>query len=177
MKDRGPNWADRPLREVINHLSAEHHDLLRNRLFGAAMILDELIRLHGATWDPLRHKFRVFSEHLLMHIDREEIALFPVAVAIDEAWTSREPVPADREQVRSLIGHLTAEQATVIRLLADVMKERKEIAVTADKPVHEVVDLIDGIEPHLNACLDLEREIVFPRVLALLEETSAVEVS
>jgi len=170
-QDGGPNWLDRPLRELIDHLDREHHQLLRNSVFQTAVLLDEALGRHGdACVGPLRHDFRLFSEQLLQHIEHEEVSLFPIAVALDEAWSKGEPLLADMAKVRLLVGDLVLQEATLAQRLDAVVTRRAAIEEKDDVECKRILKNIDSIIVHVHAYLNLENQIVFPRVLALSEQ-------
>lgn len=171
----GPNWVDRPLRELIDHLDREHHQLLRSRVFKTAVLLDDAYRLHGdACLGTLRHNFRVFSEGLLTHIEEEEVSLFPVAVSLEESWARGEPLLADRDKVQAMVAHLLCVHGTVVRTLDALMEARRALTIIPDGTCTKLVSNIESIEKQVHAYLNLESQIVYPRVVALAGEAAEV---
>lgn len=170
-KDPGPNWIDRPLHELTDRLDREHHQLLRSSVFQTAVLLDDALSLHGESCaGALRHNFRIFSETLLQHIELEEMSLFPVAASIDDAWSKDEPILANQHDIRRLIGELTLEHGRVIEKLNVVTAELPAFESIPDDVCRKIIKNIRAIERHLHAYFNLESSIVFPRVIALLDE-------
>jgi iron-sulfur cluster repair protein YtfE (RIC family) len=170
-KDPGPNWVDQPLRELTERLEREHHQLLRSSVFQTAVLLDDALSLHGESCaGALRHNFRLFSEQLLQHIELEEVSLFPAAASIDDAWIRGDPIIANQHEIRRLIGELTLEHGRVIEKLNILLAELPAFESIPDDVCRKIIKNIRAIERHIHAYLNLENSIVFPRVLALLDE-------
>ena len=171
----GPNWLDRPLRELIEHLDREHHQLLRSSVFKTAVLLDDAYRQHGdACLGTLRHDFRVFSEELLNHIEEEEVSLFPVAISLDESWVRGEPLLADRDKVQTMVTHLLCAHGTIARNLDVLMRSHDAVSAIADETCKKVLENIESIERHVHAYLNLENHVVYPRAIALAGEAAEV---
>lgn len=169
--DPGPHWIDRPLRELIDLLDREHHQLLRSTVFQTAVLLDDALSRHGeACAGSLRHTFRLFSEELLHHIELEEVSLFPLATALDEAWNKGEPVPFDTHDLRTLILQLTLQHGAIVQKLTAVSAELIAFDSMPDETCRQVARNVHSIERHLHTYLNLENHVVFPRVIALLEQ-------
>jgi regulator of cell morphogenesis and NO signaling len=172
-RDPGPDWYSRSLRSLIAELSREHHELLRTILFGTALLLDEAVAAGGAPLvESLRHQFRTFSALLLQHIDREEVSLFPVAESVDDAWMKGDPLIADGDRVRKLISQLVLEHGTLVRLLRDMSTERPAVREIDDRG-RRIADAIDSIERHLHQYMNIENQVLFPRVVALIEQAES----
>ena len=170
-KDPDPNWFDRPLRELIDRLDREHHQLLRSSVFQTAVLLDDALSRHGDTCaGALRHNFRVLSEELLEHIELEEVSLFPIAGSLDDAWSKGEPLLGDRDEVRYLVGQLTLAHSRIIQKLNAVTAALSGVANQADETCRKIVKNLVSIARHIHAYLNLESQVVFPQVIALLEE-------
>ena len=167
--DRGPTWLDLPLIELIDHLDRAHRQLLRSSLFKTAVLLDDaLARRHEACVESLRHHFRIFSELLLRHIELEEVALFPTAVAMESQWSKGEPVLADPEAVKRTIRDLVLEHGEIARSLDALILGRDEVRRLKDEECREIAANLDGIARHVHEYLNLETCVLFPRVVAML---------
>lgn len=169
--DRGPNWLDLPLFELIQHLETAHHQLLRSSLFKTAVLLDDaLARRHEVCVESLRHDFRAFSEVLLQHIELEELSLFPVAVALEAAWSKGKRLRADRDRVKRAIRDLLLEHRTIVRNLDAMVIDRDTVRRLGDEECREIGLNLVRIERHTHEYLNLESCALFPRLLALLSQ-------
>lgn len=172
--DPGPKWIDQPLRDLIGHLDREHHQLLRSSVFQTAVLLDDALNRHGERCaGALRHNFRTFSEELLQHIELEEVSLFPIAASLEETWNKGEPFLANKYDVRRLIGELTIQHGLIIERLNAALANVPAMETVPDETCRSIVKNMRSIERHIHAYLSLENAVVFPRIVALLEQPPA----
>ena len=147
----GPHWIDKPLSDVIDFIEREHHDVVRGRLFAIATRVSE----------SLRTPFRELSEALIEHIEREELTVFPVMIALEEAWVKRTaPPPRIAGGMRAVTTRLSREQVDIAQRLCRI------------RHASEVDDVrfrtrLDSLARHIHQYIGLENYVVFPRAVAL----------
>jgi regulator of cell morphogenesis and NO signaling len=167
--DPGPNWARGPMGQLLTHLAEQDHDLLRNRLFAIARRLEDARRRHGEEFvGPLLRRFREFTDAVLLHIEREEVGLFP---CVAESWAKGAAPATDGRRVRAAVTELATDHGEIIRRLAEVNIARRGIETTSSDPeCHAIMRGIADIEIDLHEHLNLENEIMFPRAVALVDQ-------
>jgi regulator of cell morphogenesis and NO signaling len=166
-----PSWADATLTSLVAHIQRRYHEPLRQELPRLEAMLAKVVSRHGDHLPdvllPLQETFATLQHELLEHMQREDVVLFPVIVALEARRTP--PV---------------ADAATWIETPIAVMEAEHEQAGAA---LQTMRDLTSGYAPPEWACptfrglyfglsqletdmhmhVHLENHILFPRAAAL----------
>jgi regulator of cell morphogenesis and NO signaling len=175
-------WNDRPLVDLVRHLTDQHHQFLRDELAATALRLsDSCSSLAAPPADlvSLRSAFARLSEIVLPHIHREEENLFPAVVALERAWQLNErAAPAGRD-LPSQLQDLAREHAALAAHLRTMRDLRLRLQQSDDLPPQSsaVLDAVERLEAHLHEYIFLENRIFSPRALALDAQLNASAVS
>jgi regulator of cell morphogenesis and NO signaling len=76
-----PDWLEVPLDVLCDHIESVHHGYLRKVLPDLALMLEKVLRVHGAAHPELAELRRVFASfwgELDCHMRKEEQILFPM---------------------------------------------------------------------------------------------------
>jgi regulator of cell morphogenesis and NO signaling len=166
-----PSWADATLTSLAAHIQRRYHEPLRAELPRLEAMITKVVSRHGDHLPdvllPLQDTFATLQRELLEHMQREDVVLFPVIVALEAG----RPVPI-------------ADAATWIQTPIAVMEAEHEQAGAA---LQTMRDLTSGYAPPEWACptfrglyfglsqleadmhvhVHLENHILFPRAAAL----------
>ena len=81
------SWADEPLREHIAYLQSRFHGPLREELPRLAGMLARVVERHGDRHPdvllPLQATFDGLQRELLLHMQKEDVVLFPAVAALE----------------------------------------------------------------------------------------------
>jgi len=83
--ETGPNPAQLPVPELVQHIVTQHHDFLRRELPRLHAMAGRVAQVHGGHTPSLVEVFHTFdglAEELAQHIEKEEQVLFPVIVTM-----------------------------------------------------------------------------------------------
>src|SRR5262249_28055848 len=92
----GQDWQTASLRELINHIVETHHSFTRRELARVEKLSEKVLSAHGKNHPWLLNVdelVRSLSQDLLLHMLKEEQALFPYVNALEEAVTNNRPAP------------------------------------------------------------------------------------
>jgi regulator of cell morphogenesis and NO signaling len=163
------DWNTAPLSELIDHIVRTHHDYLKRELGPLAARIEKVHRVYneryGETLTGLPETFAALRSELELHLQKEEIILFP-------AIKSFEP-GAGRPHT------CFASVAQPIRM----MEAEHDSAGSALERIHEITSnysipdyacityksMIAGLqelERDLHVHIHLENNILFPRAIA-----------
>jgi regulator of cell morphogenesis and NO signaling len=142
--DAGPSWPDRSLAELIAYLETEHHGLARNLVFETGALFGEVCRAgNDSRLSSMRSAFRRLSEQLILHIEHEELTIFPAVLALEEAWTrSERPPPKLEGGIRTALSRIVLEHFEISQRLREMHRNRVELPGTIRRSVRTAVRAI-----------------------------------
>ena len=91
----GRNWQVEPLSELIAHIRSSHHVYTREEIARLGPLFDKVCSVHGKNHPELLRLREIFSglaAELTTHLMKEEMALFPYILRMEEAVVAKEPV-------------------------------------------------------------------------------------
>lgn len=161
------DWTVAPLHDLIGHIVITYHDALREELPGLEAMASKVAGVHGDKAPHLRHLEDVVRElaaDLIEHMRKEELVLFPAIRAIENglrerAWVST-PI-AVMEEEHEHAGELLAE----LRRMTQGYVAPEWACATLRALYQGLAELEAAMHVHVH----LENNILFPRVLELLE--------
>lgn len=175
--EHAESWSDRPLAELIAHLSTQHHRFVRDEMAAIALRLAEAC---GAPAAPppdlvaLRAAFTRLCGLVLPHLHREENEIFPAIAALESAWQADEPAAAAAGLAAEL-HRLTSEHGAISAQLRTMRELRLRLDASNELPprARAVLDALTLLEAHLHEYIFLENGILFPRTAALEDPAAA----
>lgn len=176
-EDKTQSWNELPLADLVRHLTNQHHRFVREEL---ALISFQLFELCAAPARPaadlqsLRSAVIRMSDILLPHLREEEDNVFRVIEALEASWHTGE-APIDGE-LRARIGHMVTEHGTISAQLRTIRELRTRLEAGNETPQAPRVFLqsVAKLEAHLHEYMFLENCILFPRAVALQDQTRPV---
>lgn len=150
---------DATLVALVEHIEAVHHALARTEIARLAPMMD-LVR--GTELVRLAHTFDVLAGHLLVHMKKEEMLVFPVVRDLERG----ERAPFAR--LAPLLAAMREEHEAMTELLAELRAFTGGYA-GADEPT-EVGAVLAGLrsfDEALERHVHLEDELLFPRARAV----------
>jgi len=81
-----PDWTRTSLKELIDHILASYHDPLRLELKRILALTDKVARVHGNSHPEMIKVAEIFArlkEQLELHMQKEELILFPGIAAME----------------------------------------------------------------------------------------------
>jgi regulator of cell morphogenesis and NO signaling len=168
------DWSTAPLRELINHIIAAHHEYLRRELAPLGARLDKVYRVYNERYGPtltgLPEVFTALRSELEMHMRKEEAILFPVIAAYESATLAGSPLPGTPfGSVGNPIRMMEAEHDSVGAALKDIraITENYAIPEYACVTYRSLMAGLQELEQDLHVHIHLENNILFPRAIAM----------
>jgi regulator of cell morphogenesis and NO signaling len=166
-----PNWNDRTLTALVDHILERFHGPLRVELQRIDAMLTKVIDRHGdhlpETLLPLRETYRALREELLDHMWREEKVLFPVVSALENGTALSLPDAA--AWIASPIAAMEAEHAEA----GDALKRLRELTNGYTPPEWACPTFrglyygLAQLESEMHIHVHLENDVLFPRAARL----------
>ncbi len=163
----GPNWPDEPLSALLGHLENEDHAAVRKAMFRAAILFGEACHTRGdRRLFSIRMTFRDLSSEVIVHMEHEELMLFPAILALEVAWIRGEaPSTTIEGGIRAAAARFVKEHATIAWHLETLHRQRLE--AEPDGANAELFAQLERVERALHQSINLENYVVFPRAIAL----------
>ena len=167
----GRDWQAAPLADLVAHIRNTHHEYVRREIARFPPLFDKVAKAHAANHPELsglRQTFGALAEDLSSHLMKEEMALFPYILRLEEAAAAGAPAPQSpfgsvRNPVAMMV-HDSAGQA-----LRTLRRDSNGYSAPADACV-SFLSLYQGLsafEADLHRHIHLENNILFPRAIAL----------
>ena len=172
------SWNDRPLTEVMQHLTGEHHRLVASEMRATAVCLADVCTAPAGaplSVHSLRATFGRLSDILLPHIREEEENIFPLIEQLERAWDSGES-HEDAYDLRERISRIVADHGQIAQLLRTMRDKRERLLLSNETPpsCQPILEGIAFLEAHLHQYMFLENAVLFPRAVALASQLAAV---
>ncbi len=178
------DWNVEPLQELIRHIVATHHDYLRAELPRLGLRLHKVVQVHGeknpAALHELEAMFLGLAQELTLHMQKEEMMLFPAIARYESAVHSGLPLPAAPfGSIANPIGVMEAEHESAGSALSRI----RELTGGFQAPpyacatYHAMLDGLKALETDLHTHIHLENNILFPRVEILERQYGAGRLS
>lgn len=92
LSEKEPDWKKTSLKQLIDHIVACYHQPLRDELPRISQLAEKVARVHGANHPEMVELFKVFTpfrQQLEMHMQKEEMILFPGIAGIEAGGSPR----------------------------------------------------------------------------------------
>jgi regulator of cell morphogenesis and NO signaling len=168
------NWADAPLKDLIDHIVAKHHAYLRHELphieQRMTKVLEAHRRLHGDILIPLARVFADLRAELEMHMRKEETILFPFIARAEQSAAAGAPwTPPPFGTVGNPIRMMEHEHESAGRALQEIRRLTSRFALPEDAcaTYRALYAGLAELERDLHMHIHLENNILFPRALEM----------
>jgi len=168
------DWPAEPLRDLIGHIVNTHHAYLKRELPAIGMRVAKVYRVYNQRYGPtlqgLPEVFSALRAEMEMHMQKEELVLFPAIVASEAAVTAGNPPPQSPfGRMANPIAMMEAEHESAGEALVRI----REITQNFHVPDYGCVTyraLMSGLkelEEDLHMHVHLENNVLFPRAVQL----------
>jgi regulator of cell morphogenesis and NO signaling len=172
------NWTSAPLGELTRHIVEKHHRYVREAIPRMRTLLAKVKAKHGANHPEIaeiENFFLDLGREMTMHMQKEEMILFPYIEALEHAARGSETLePPFFQTVRNPIHAMMQEHDAAGNLLRALRETSRGYAVPTDACMsyRELYESLQAFEADLHTHVHLENNILFPRAVEL--EGSAV---
>ena len=167
--------------ELIRHIVKTHHDYIRNELPRLLPMAQRVTAKHGPSHPEagqIERQLIQLAEELLLHLQKEEIVLFPYIEKLEQRHNGSAQAPeACFASVESPIRMMMHEHES-----AGALMEEMRAATGGFTPWNgacpTTVGLYDGLdafERDLHRHVHLENNVLFPAAIALEQEVLAAQ--
>jgi len=169
------NWALAPL---VDHIVNVHHRYIRDN---AMTLLDFAHKVAGhfgkeqPELQKLETRIGIAIESLMSHMDREERVLFPAIRQLAALENSREATDrAPFQFIRQALAQMHLEHCSVRADLLSLRRHARnyDLPVGACNSYAFLFNKLKEFEGNLAQHMHLENDILFPKSIALLENSS-----
>jgi len=167
------DWQKEPLSELVVHIKNTHHKFTREEIIRLTALLQKVCSVHGKYHPELidiRSTFAGLAQELTTHLMKEEMALFPYIVRMEEAVIHGEPtLPAPFGTVKNPVAMMEHEHDSAGNALRSMRKTSNDFAAPADACVsyQTLYKVLECFEADLHQHIHLENNILFPRAIAM----------
>jgi regulator of cell morphogenesis and NO signaling len=173
-RDTERDWLTAPLGELAEHIIATHHEYLKLELPALGRRMDKVLAVHGAR-DPevlprMAEVFGALRAEMEMHMQKEEVILFPVIEQYGRAEAQGQPMPPVRfGSIANPIAMMEREHASAGDALGELRQLTRdfELPAYACSTVRALHEGLQAVEADLHVHIHLENNILFPRAIAL----------
>jgi regulator of cell morphogenesis and NO signaling len=157
------DWVHQPLGNLIDHIVATYHDALREELPRLQAMSAKVAQAHGTRTPHLREMLQIvdaLAADLLLHMRKEELALFPAIRAIEAG-------EAKASWIASPVSVMEHEHDRAGALLDDLRTLTSGYTPPADAcaTTRALYQGLEELERALQVHVHLENNVLFPRVL------------
>jgi regulator of cell morphogenesis and NO signaling len=168
------DWQTAPLDELVTHIVATHHEYLKVELPALDKRLAKVHEVHGAR-DPVTlarmvEVFGALREELEMHMQKEEVILFPFIQQYGVATARGLPLPkVPFGSIANPIRVMEREHDTAGDELGELRRltGNYQLPIYACSTVKALYEGLQSFEADLHIHIHLENNILFPRAIAL----------
>jgi regulator of cell morphogenesis and NO signaling len=158
---------------MADYIVRTYHQYEINVIPQIQLLIDRVVDMHGKNHSELiliRDLFRQLSNELLLHMQKEELVLFPFIKKLAEAESSFNPIsPPTFGSVKSPISVMKMEHQTASVMLNKLFSlgNHYQIPDNTDHAFHEVYLNLKEFDEDLRHHIHIEDNILFPKSIEL----------
>lgn len=166
------NWTNATLAELVCHIIETYHEPLRGELPRVAALAEKVARVHGGNHPEMvkvLNVFRPFQTELELHMQKEEMVLFPGIVRMEAAGT---PVAFGcGGGIQNPISMMLFEHESAGAALAEMRRLTNDYTPPADacNSFKVLLHSLAKLEAEMHQHVHKENNILFPRALKIAE--------
>ena len=163
------------LAELVDHIVKTHHKFTREEISRLQKLLSKVCSVHGQNHPELitiQSTFQHLAQELTMHLMKEENALFPYIIRMEEAVLQHDPVlPPPFGSVQNPVRMMAEEHDGAGEAIRQIRAASRNFAAPPDACVsyRALYEALEGFEADLHQHIHLENNILFPRSIAMEE--------
>jgi regulator of cell morphogenesis and NO signaling len=167
------NWFGRPLSDLVSHINAKHHSLVRQECPRIEALVAKVVGVHGKNHPELQEiqqVFAVLATELSVHLMKEEQILFPYLIRLEESFVAGEPAPpAMFGTVMNPVRMMMHEHDTA----GDALRSLRSLTGNYEAPEDACISYrtlyraLQEFEADLHQHIHLENNILFPRAVEM----------
>jgi regulator of cell morphogenesis and NO signaling len=172
------NWSEGKLTELADYIESTHHPFMKRQLPRISELFEKVIPAHEEPHGPmLRRMQQVFSalrEEIEMHLQKEEQVLFPHIRRMEDYAEGSGPRPIIHcITVRNPVQQMELEHDHAGHALEEMREAADGYRLPEDacEAFHALYDALQELEADLHEHIHLENNILFPRAIALEQNT------
>jgi regulator of cell morphogenesis and NO signaling len=167
------DWMTEPLANLTQHIRETHHRYVRESMPRIKKLLGKVNEKHGANHPEIAQIDAIFAElgrELTMHMQKEEMILFPYIEALERSRQNDEPLEVPffqtvQNPIRTMI-HDHDAAGVALRKMSSLSNEYTA-PPEACLSYQELYRSLDVFEKDLHTHVHLENNILFPRAVEL----------
>lgn len=167
------DWQSARLSDLVAHITATHHQYTRGQIARLGTLFDKVCAAHGKNHPELfdmRKDFFALGQELMMHLQKEEMVLFPFVVRMEEERTRGAAAPPSPfGTVANPVSMMMHEHDAAGEVLHAMRTASSGYAVPDDACLtyrslyRELVEFEADLHQHIH----LENNILFPRAIGM----------
>jgi len=167
------NWVAAPLFALTRHIREKHHRYVREAIARIRPLLEKVNAQHGKNHAEIAEIERLFLEagrEMMMHMQKEELILFPYIERVEAAMAGRGPVePPFFGTVQNPIHAMMREHDAAGSLLQEIRRASNQYAAPEDActSYRALYQELREFEADLHQHVHLENNILFPRAVEM----------
>ncbi len=175
------DWSLQPLASLMNHIVEKHHIFCRQEVARLEPLLQKVVQVHEAAHPELRRIRELFSglrKELLMHLDKEEMTLFPYISRMEESVARGVPFPRPPfGTVQNPVRMMVLEHDNAGAALHEMRRLSSGYHLPPDacNSYRVLYDGLKSFESDMHLHVHLENNILFPRAVAMEDATVSGE--
>lgn len=164
------------LNEICTYIIKRHHAYVRENIPFLKKNFEKLFKVHGEQYPELLkiiELLNVFTEDFTMHMQKEEIMLFPFLQGLESAKKDNSPLP--RSPFRSIsnpIVMMMAEHQNEGQIFDKICELYANLRIPGNSCATYEVTLrqLKDFENDLHMHIQIENNILFPRAFEIIKE-------
>ena len=160
------DWSMATIPELIGEIVTDHHRPLRPELGRLGILLDHLAAVHQLPeLTALRDEFSRFKETLLVHLEQEEVEMFPLCIRLEDALHGHRPWDEEADVTTSVrfAGHGHAECENELQQTMELLAAAE--AVVGDPDFSLVKTGLTALAQDLAMHTAKESELLIPAAI------------
>lgn len=171
-----PDWTKVSLKELVDHIISAYHEPLRQQLSRVAKLADKVSRVHGDNHPEMievLNTFNRFKAQLELHMQKEEMVLFPGIVSMEATGTTQ--IFGCGGGIEHPIEMMTKEHDDAGEALSTMRKLTHDYIAPEDacNTFKNLLYSLAQIESEMHQHVHKENNILFPRALGLRKPIAA----
>ena len=165
------SWNDKPLRELMEHIVANHHAFCRREMARIGTMFKEAANTGGQPeLKRMESLFAAMAKDLAMHLIKEEQTLFPYIARVEEAAGRDVPISwPPFGTVGNPIRMMILEHEQTGTELAEIRSLSRDFTPPPGAPeaVAALYDSLRSFDRDMSEHIDSEDHLLFPRAIEM----------
>ncbi|MFO7957643.1 MAG: iron-sulfur cluster repair di-iron protein [Candidatus Brocadiia bacterium] len=172
------NWSEGTLTELADYIESTHHPFMKRQLPRVSELFEKVIsaheEVHGPMLGRMQQVFGALREEIEMHLQKEEQVLFPYIRQMEDYAEGSGPRPIIHcITVRNPVQQMELEHDHAGHALEEMREASDDYRLPEDacEAFRALYDALQELEADLHEHIHLENNILFPRAVALEQNT------